>query len=182
MLAGQAPVPRTPQTAIQLGEESVMMGRHRFPSLAVMWAPPSVRIVHSGHACNVEEERYTERVYTIREGETLELTCLVTGHPRPQKGRGGRCRQWGCFRDSVTQGRPARRLRASHVRGFNCRSGGHSGGDRSVACRDVTRPRAAAARVCETGEAFGRRRSLSFRMSLAPVRTSGGAAFLPCFR
>uniref|UniRef100_A0A672K271 MAM domain containing glycosylphosphatidylinositol anchor 2 n=1 Tax=Sinocyclocheilus grahami TaxID=75366 RepID=A0A672K271_SINGR len=41
-------------------------------------------IVHSGHACNVEEERYSERVYTIREGETLELTCLVTGHPRPQ--------------------------------------------------------------------------------------------------
>nr|XP_023684225.1 MAM domain-containing glycosylphosphatidylinositol anchor protein 2 isoform X1 [Paramormyrops kingsleyae] len=46
--------------------------------------PPTVRIVHSGHACNIEEERYTERVYTIREGETLELTCLVTGHPRPQ--------------------------------------------------------------------------------------------------
>lgn len=47
-------------------------------------APPTVRIIHSGHACNVEEERHTERVYTIREGETLELTCLVTGHPRPQ--------------------------------------------------------------------------------------------------
>ncbi|MBN3274038.1 MDGA2 protein, partial [Polyodon spathula] len=46
--------------------------------------PPSVRIVHSGQACNIEEERYTERVYTIKEGETLELTCLVTGHPRPQ--------------------------------------------------------------------------------------------------
>ncbi|XP_048084666.1 MAM domain-containing glycosylphosphatidylinositol anchor protein 2 isoform X3 [Alosa alosa] len=49
-----------------------------------VYAPPSVRIIHSGHACNIEEERYTERVYTIREGETLELTCLVTGHPRPQ--------------------------------------------------------------------------------------------------
>uniref|UniRef100_A0A3Q2U0Z7 MAM domain containing glycosylphosphatidylinositol anchor 2 n=1 Tax=Fundulus heteroclitus TaxID=8078 RepID=A0A3Q2U0Z7_FUNHE len=47
-------------------------------------SPPTVRIIHSGHACNVEEERHTERVYTIREGETLELTCLVTGHPRPQ--------------------------------------------------------------------------------------------------
>uniref|UniRef100_A0A3B4H4S0 MAM domain containing glycosylphosphatidylinositol anchor 2a n=1 Tax=Pundamilia nyererei TaxID=303518 RepID=A0A3B4H4S0_9CICH len=35
-------------------------------------------------ACNVEEERYSERVYTIKEGETLELQCLVTGHPRPQ--------------------------------------------------------------------------------------------------
>ena len=43
-----------------------------------------MRIVHSGQACNVEEERYSERVYTIREGETLELQCLVTGHPRPQ--------------------------------------------------------------------------------------------------
>uniref|UniRef100_A0A673B0T7 MAM domain containing glycosylphosphatidylinositol anchor 2a n=1 Tax=Sphaeramia orbicularis TaxID=375764 RepID=A0A673B0T7_9TELE len=47
-------------------------------------APPTVRIVHSGQACNVEEEKYSERVYTIREGETLELQCLVTGHPRPQ--------------------------------------------------------------------------------------------------
>lgn len=53
-------------------------------AFALSTAPPTVRIVHSGHACNVEEERYTERVYTIREGETLELTCLVTGHPRPQ--------------------------------------------------------------------------------------------------
>ncbi|XP_011944319.1 PREDICTED: MAM domain-containing glycosylphosphatidylinositol anchor protein 2 isoform X3 [Cercocebus atys] len=49
-----------------------------------VYAPPTVRIVHSGLACNIEEERYSERVYTIREGETLELTCLVTGHPRPQ--------------------------------------------------------------------------------------------------
>ncbi|XP_051502933.1 MAM domain-containing glycosylphosphatidylinositol anchor protein 2-like [Myxocyprinus asiaticus] len=49
-----------------------------------VYAPPNVRIIHSGHACNIEEERYTERVYTIREGETLELTCLVSGHPRPQ--------------------------------------------------------------------------------------------------
>uniref|UniRef100_A0AAQ5ZBT8 MAM domain containing glycosylphosphatidylinositol anchor 2a n=1 Tax=Amphiprion ocellaris TaxID=80972 RepID=A0AAQ5ZBT8_AMPOC len=50
----------------------------------VSTAPPSVRIVHSGQTCSVEEERYSERVYTIREGETLELQCLVTGHPRPQ--------------------------------------------------------------------------------------------------
>uniref|UniRef100_A0A672Q4G5 MAM domain containing glycosylphosphatidylinositol anchor 2 n=1 Tax=Sinocyclocheilus grahami TaxID=75366 RepID=A0A672Q4G5_SINGR len=50
----------------------------------VLTSPPNVRIIHSGHACNIEEERYTERVYTIREGETLELTCLVSGHPRPQ--------------------------------------------------------------------------------------------------
>ncbi|XP_030213126.1 MAM domain-containing glycosylphosphatidylinositol anchor protein 2 [Gadus morhua] len=49
-----------------------------------VYAPPTVRIVHSGHACNVEEEGYAERVYTIREGDTLELQCLVTGHPHPQ--------------------------------------------------------------------------------------------------
>ncbi|XP_061676951.1 MAM domain-containing glycosylphosphatidylinositol anchor protein 2 isoform X2 [Syngnathoides biaculeatus] len=49
-----------------------------------VYAPPTVRIVHSGPACDVEEERHSERVYTIREGETLELVCLVTGHPRPQ--------------------------------------------------------------------------------------------------
>lgn len=47
-------------------------------------APPAVRIAHSGQGCNVEEERYSERVFTIREGGTLELQCLVTGHPRPQ--------------------------------------------------------------------------------------------------
>uniref|UniRef100_A0A8C6ZZ26 MAM domain containing glycosylphosphatidylinositol anchor 2 n=1 Tax=Nothoprocta perdicaria TaxID=30464 RepID=A0A8C6ZZ26_NOTPE len=56
-------------------------GAHR---VRVSAAPPTVRIVHAGLACNIEEERYSERVYTIREGETLELTCLVTGHPRPQ--------------------------------------------------------------------------------------------------
>nr|XP_057946874.1 MAM domain-containing glycosylphosphatidylinositol anchor protein 2-like isoform X2 [Doryrhamphus excisus] len=75
--------------------EDVKMG----PLLALVWlvsgfvhgvrgqgvyAPPTVRIVHSGPACNVEEERHNERVYTIREGETLEVLCLVTGHPRPQ--------------------------------------------------------------------------------------------------
>ncbi|XP_038632257.1 MAM domain-containing glycosylphosphatidylinositol anchor protein 2 isoform X2 [Scyliorhinus canicula] len=49
-----------------------------------VYAPPTVSIMHSGQACNIEEERYTERVYTIREGETLELACLVRGHPRPQ--------------------------------------------------------------------------------------------------
>ncbi|XP_038154573.1 MAM domain-containing glycosylphosphatidylinositol anchor protein 2-like isoform X2 [Cyprinodon tularosa] len=49
-----------------------------------VYASPTVRIVHAGQACNVEEEQYSERVYTIREGETLELQCLVTGHPRPQ--------------------------------------------------------------------------------------------------
>lgn len=47
-------------------------------------APPAVRIIHSGQGCNVEEEGYSERVFTIREGGTLELQCLVTGHPRPQ--------------------------------------------------------------------------------------------------
>lgn len=67
--------------------------QHRVITLCVFvfsfTAPPTVRIVHSGQACNVEEERYSERVYTIKEGETLELQCLVTGHPRPQVRGGG---------------------------------------------------------------------------------------------
>ncbi|XP_014824376.1 PREDICTED: MAM domain-containing glycosylphosphatidylinositol anchor protein 2-like [Poecilia mexicana] len=49
-----------------------------------VYASPTVRIIHAGQACNVEEEQHSERVYIIREGETLELQCLVTGHPRPQ--------------------------------------------------------------------------------------------------
>uniref|UniRef100_A0A1A8RUY0 MAM domain containing 1 n=2 Tax=Nothobranchius rachovii TaxID=451742 RepID=A0A1A8RUY0_9TELE len=49
-----------------------------------VYASPTVRIVQLGQACNVEEEQYSERIYTIREGGTLELQCLVTGHPRPQ--------------------------------------------------------------------------------------------------
>lgn len=32
----------------------------------------------------VKEDNISERVYTIREGDTLMLQCLVTGHPRPQ--------------------------------------------------------------------------------------------------
>jgi len=68
----------------------LLLGRAGMPGAVLtalclhLAAPPTVRIVHSGLACNIEEERYSERVYTIREGETLELTCLVTGHPRPQ--------------------------------------------------------------------------------------------------
>lgn len=58
--------------------------QHSVLCLCLCTAPPTVQIVHSGHACNVEEERYSERVYTIKEGETLELKCHVTGHPRPQ--------------------------------------------------------------------------------------------------
>ncbi|XP_029688841.1 LOW QUALITY PROTEIN: MAM domain-containing glycosylphosphatidylinositol anchor protein 2 [Takifugu rubripes] len=49
-----------------------------------VYAPPTVRIIHPRQPCNLQEERYTERVFTIREGATLELQCLVTGHPRPQ--------------------------------------------------------------------------------------------------
>ncbi|XP_078458563.1 MAM domain-containing glycosylphosphatidylinositol anchor protein 2-like [Lampetra planeri] len=52
-----------------------------------VYSPPQARIVHSGQACNYNNEGYSERIYTIREGDTLELTCLVTGHPRPQQVR-----------------------------------------------------------------------------------------------
>lgn len=40
--------------------------------------------MHAGQACVVKEDNISERVYTIREGDTLVLQCLVTGHPRPQ--------------------------------------------------------------------------------------------------
>ncbi|XP_025781834.1 MAM domain-containing glycosylphosphatidylinositol anchor protein 1 [Puma concolor] len=47
-------------------------------------APAQAQIVHAGQACVVKEDNISERVYTIREGDTLVLQCLVTGHPRPQ--------------------------------------------------------------------------------------------------
>lgn len=40
--------------------------------------------MHAGQACVVKEDNISERVYTIRESDTLVLQCLVTGHPRPQ--------------------------------------------------------------------------------------------------
>ncbi|XP_075454900.1 MAM domain-containing glycosylphosphatidylinositol anchor protein 1 isoform X2 [Ascaphus truei] len=47
-------------------------------------APSQAQIIHAGQACVVKEDNISERVYTIREGDTLVLQCLVTGHPRPQ--------------------------------------------------------------------------------------------------
>uniref|UniRef100_A0A8C9KVD2 MAM domain containing glycosylphosphatidylinositol anchor 1 n=1 Tax=Phocoena sinus TaxID=42100 RepID=A0A8C9KVD2_PHOSS len=47
-------------------------------------SPAQAQIVHAGQACVVKEDNISERVYTIREGDTLVLQCLVTGHPRPQ--------------------------------------------------------------------------------------------------
>ncbi|KAB0403942.1 hypothetical protein E2I00_002544, partial [Balaenoptera physalus] len=47
--------------------------------------PAQAQIVHAGQACVVKEDNISERVYTIREGDTLVLQCLVTGHPRPQE-------------------------------------------------------------------------------------------------
>ncbi|MCJ8730906.1 hypothetical protein PDJAM_G00190360 [Pangasius djambal] len=46
--------------------------------------PANAQIVHSGQACVVKEDNISERIYTIREGDTLVLQCLVKGHPRPQ--------------------------------------------------------------------------------------------------
>ncbi|XP_063774936.1 LOW QUALITY PROTEIN: MAM domain-containing glycosylphosphatidylinositol anchor protein 1 [Pseudophryne corroboree] len=48
------------------------------------YAPAQAQIIHAGHACVVKEDNMSERVYTIREGWTLVLQCLVSGHPRPQ--------------------------------------------------------------------------------------------------
>ncbi|XP_068088796.1 MAM domain-containing glycosylphosphatidylinositol anchor protein 1 isoform X3 [Hyperolius riggenbachi] len=42
------------------------------------------QIIHGGQACVVKEDNVSEGVYTIREGDTLVLQCLVSGHPRPQ--------------------------------------------------------------------------------------------------
>ncbi|XP_033072930.1 MAM domain-containing glycosylphosphatidylinositol anchor protein 1 isoform X6 [Trachypithecus francoisi] len=49
-----------------------------------VYAPAQAQIVHAGQACVVKEDNISERVYTIQEGDTLMLQCLVTGHPRPQ--------------------------------------------------------------------------------------------------
>ncbi|XP_013875971.1 MAM domain-containing glycosylphosphatidylinositol anchor protein 1 isoform X2 [Austrofundulus limnaeus] len=49
-----------------------------------VYAPANAQIVHSGAACNVKDDNISERIYTIREGDTLVLRCIVKGHPRPQ--------------------------------------------------------------------------------------------------
>nr|XP_006006576.1 PREDICTED: MAM domain-containing glycosylphosphatidylinositol anchor protein 1 [Latimeria chalumnae] len=50
-----------------------------------VYAPAHAQITHLGQACvAVKEDNIIERVYTIREGDTLVLQCLVKGHPRPQ--------------------------------------------------------------------------------------------------
>ncbi|XP_053315805.1 MAM domain-containing glycosylphosphatidylinositol anchor protein 1 [Spea bombifrons] len=49
-----------------------------------VYAPAQAQIIHAGQACVVKEDNISERVYTIREGDTMVLQCLVTGHPRPQ--------------------------------------------------------------------------------------------------
>ncbi|KAK3553911.1 hypothetical protein QTP70_015303, partial [Hemibagrus guttatus] len=57
------------------------------PNLSLFFslsAPANAQIVHSGQACVVKEDNISERIYTIREGDTLVLQCLVKGHPRPQ--------------------------------------------------------------------------------------------------
>ncbi|KAF6731182.1 MAM domain-containing glycosylphosphatidylinositol anchor protein 1, partial [Oryzias melastigma] len=46
--------------------------------------PANAQIVHSGAACNVKDESINERIYTIKEGDTMVLQCIVKGHPRPQ--------------------------------------------------------------------------------------------------
>uniref|UniRef100_A0A3Q2X4C2 MAM domain containing glycosylphosphatidylinositol anchor 1 n=1 Tax=Haplochromis burtoni TaxID=8153 RepID=A0A3Q2X4C2_HAPBU len=46
--------------------------------------PANAQIVHSGAACNVKDDNMSERIYTIKEGDTLVLQCIVKGHPRPQ--------------------------------------------------------------------------------------------------
>ncbi|XP_062248978.1 MAM domain-containing glycosylphosphatidylinositol anchor protein 1-like [Platichthys flesus] len=49
-----------------------------------VYAPANAQIVHSGAACNVKDDNISERIYTIKENDTLVLQCLVKGHPRPE--------------------------------------------------------------------------------------------------
>ncbi|XP_077568709.1 MAM domain-containing glycosylphosphatidylinositol anchor protein 1 isoform X1 [Stigmatopora nigra] len=49
-----------------------------------VYAQANAQIVHSGAACNVKDDNISERIYTIKEGDTLMLQCIVKGHPRPQ--------------------------------------------------------------------------------------------------
>ncbi|XP_029622701.1 MAM domain-containing glycosylphosphatidylinositol anchor protein 1 [Salmo trutta] len=49
-----------------------------------VYAPANAQISHAGQACVVKEDNISERIYTIREGDRLELQCLVKGHPQPQ--------------------------------------------------------------------------------------------------
>lgn len=53
-------------------------------SMRSLTAPANAQIVHSGAACNVKDDNISERIYTIKEGDTLVLQCIVKGHPRPQ--------------------------------------------------------------------------------------------------
>uniref|UniRef100_A0A9J8D591 MAM domain containing glycosylphosphatidylinositol anchor 1 n=2 Tax=Cyprinus carpio TaxID=7962 RepID=A0A9J8D591_CYPCA len=57
---------------------------HRYVRTQGVYAPANAQIVHSGQTCVVKEDNISERIYTIREGDTLVLQCLVKGHPRPQ--------------------------------------------------------------------------------------------------
>ncbi|XP_073690672.1 MAM domain-containing glycosylphosphatidylinositol anchor protein 1 [Garra rufa] len=57
---------------------------HRYVQSQGVYAPANAQIVHSGQTCVVKEDNISERIYTIREGDTLVLQCLVKGHPRPQ--------------------------------------------------------------------------------------------------
>uniref|UniRef100_A0A8C1UFW2 MAM domain containing glycosylphosphatidylinositol anchor 1 n=1 Tax=Cyprinus carpio TaxID=7962 RepID=A0A8C1UFW2_CYPCA len=56
----------------------------RYVQTQGVYAPANTQIVHSGQTCVVKEDNISERIYTIREGDTLVLQCLVKGHPRPQ--------------------------------------------------------------------------------------------------
>lgn len=73
--------------AYEVGEATLGSGHQEisiFTSSFLSTAPAQAQIIHAGQACVVKEDNISERVYTIREGDTLVLQCLVTGHPRPQ--------------------------------------------------------------------------------------------------
>ncbi|XP_040207739.1 MAM domain-containing glycosylphosphatidylinositol anchor protein 1 isoform X3 [Rana temporaria] len=60
---------------------SLLPGRSRGQGA---YAAAQAQIIHGSQACVDNNDNVSERVYTIREGDTLVLQCLVNGHPRPQ--------------------------------------------------------------------------------------------------
>ncbi|KAK1791024.1 hypothetical protein P4O66_002075 [Electrophorus voltai] len=73
------------QPAISVGPPGNTQMRNFNTDISVnTGAPANAQIVHSGQACVVKEDNISEGIYTIREGDTLRLQCLVKGHPRPQ--------------------------------------------------------------------------------------------------
>lgn len=77
-------IPRAPTGGPSFPAAEVLLNASLFVCVCSPTAPANAQIVHSGAACNVNDDNISERIYTIKEGDTLVLQCIVKGHPRPQ--------------------------------------------------------------------------------------------------